>query len=238
MAKGTISPLSKYRKRPNNYQGPLWISTSSGCLNVLPTLPGDNGARDRLKVECHGQHSVQSQSQLSLLVINSKAEPHAALGLGDMQAHTWVSFMGRVEVRLPGATSAHVALIETQSLFYTLARCHFADGHAGSRAGVLQWHLLSRFIGEHQGPWLHLARRVLLKDSEWAAARVAGTSFAVSRLVQQRGLHGKVTSTVYYWVVSDHTLHAEVFSTLMFSKFLSQINFWPPRWWPPLRTHG
>ncbi len=146
--------------------------------------------------------------------------------------------MGRIGARLPGAISAHVALIETQSLFYTLARCHFADGHAESSAGVLQWHLRSQFIGERQGPWLHLAHCVLMKDREWAAARVAGTSFAVSRLVRQQWLHGKVTSTVYCWVVSDHALHAEVFSTLLFSKFLSQINFWPPRWWPPLRTYG
>lgn len=79
-----------------------------------------------------GQHSVQSRSQLSLLVINSKAEPHAALGLGDMQVHTLVSFMGRIGARLPGAISAHVALIETQSLFYTLGHCHFTDGHAES----------------------------------------------------------------------------------------------------------
>lgn len=72
-------------------------------------LPGDGGARDRLEVECHGQHSW---SQLLLLVIKLKAEPHAAHWLRDMQAHTWVLFMGPVEAHLPEATSAHVALIE------------------------------------------------------------------------------------------------------------------------------
>lgn len=89
-------------------------------------------------MECHGQNSVQRRSQLSLLVINSKGEPHAAFGLGDMQAHIWASFMAQVKARLPGATSAHVAVIETQSLFYTLACCYFADGHDENSAGVLQ----------------------------------------------------------------------------------------------------
>ncbi len=132
-----------------NWIGPYWVLVGGKGFNFSPVQiqkeakqlpgplvslarPGDNGARYRLEVECHGQHSVQSRSQLSLLVINSKAEAHAALGLGDMQAHTLVSFMGRIGGRLPGAISAHVALIETQSLFYTLGRWHFADDHAES----------------------------------------------------------------------------------------------------------
>lgn len=115
--KGYNFPLSKYRRRPNNCRALGESANPSVVPFVLPTLPGDSGARDRLEVECHGQ----SWSQLLLLVIKLKAEPHAALWLRDMQAHTWVLFMGRVEAHLPEATSAHVALTESQSLFYALA---------------------------------------------------------------------------------------------------------------------
>lgn len=155
-----------------------------------------------------------------------------------MQAHTWVLFMGRVEAHLPEATSAHVALIESQSQCYALAILLTV----ALKAALESWvgSIWSWFRGERQGPWLHLAQ-TCVAERQWIGGCEGGRHFfccqqacSAAAITWKSHIYSILLGCAWSYI----TLHAEVFSALLFSKFLSQINFWPPRRWPPLRTYG